>query len=134
MIANAEVLAAEEALERATQAVSDRRAALEALERATQSAAEELARATSAMHEAGKLLARSRQQTDSLLPCAVSVQPSWCVGEPDRRDRVVVVHRTAKTIFTRYPGREDHQRWRKDSHGVWRKWPHSSRAWLEIAE
>ena len=118
---NAEVLAAEEALERA-KAVRD--AANATLKAAVQ-----------AVFDAEQALWRAKVRADDHLPRADSCAAGWAAGGVIRR-AVVIVRRTAKTITTRTPGQpEEQQQWRKDKDGKWRQWPDlGSTRWLEIAE
>lgn len=111
-----EVLAAQEALQRA--------------EHARLAAQRELERATQARFEAVQALAEAKARADDRLPRAWVFVPAW-----QERIEVVVEHRTAKTITTRSPGRSDEQRWRKGADGKWRQWPdRGSVRWLEVAE
>ena len=111
-----EVLAAQEALQRA--------------EHARLAAAAELGRATRARFDAAQALQEARVRADAGLPNAWVVTPGWA-----DRVRVVIERRTAKTITTRSPGRSDEQRWRKGADGKWRQWPdRGSVRWLEVAE
>jgi hypothetical protein len=115
-----EVLAAQEALQRA--------------EHARLSAQRELERATQARFEAVQALQDARVRADGHLPRAWVASESWRVGAP-KRCEVVVDRRTEKTIVTRYIGRPDEQQWRKGSDGKWRQWPgRGSACWLEVAE
>ena len=120
MNANAEVLAAEEALERA-KAVRD--AANVTLKAAVQ-----------AVFDAEQALWGAKVRADDHLPRADSCAAGWAAGEVIR-GAVAIVRRTAKTITTRFPGQPEEQQWRKDKDGKWRQWPdRGSSRWLEIAE
>ena len=108
MTTNAEVLAAEEALERAKAVRDGANAALKAADQALQ---------------------KAKVRADDHLPRADSCAAGWAAGKVIRR-AVVIVRRTAKTITTRTPGYPEEQQWRK-----WRQWPgRGSTRWLEIAE
>ena len=111
-----EVLAAQEALQRA--------------EHARLVAQRELERATQARFEAVQALQDARVRADARLPRAYIFVPAW-----QERLEVVIERRTAKMIVTRSPGRSDEQKWRKSVAGKWRQWPHlGSVCWLEVAE
>ena len=113
-----EVLAAQEALQRA--------------EHARLSAQRELERATQARFEALQALQDARVHADRGLPRAWIVTPSWRGAASDRTE-VVIERRTAKAIFTRRPGCHDERQWRKGVVGKWWQWPHrGSVCWLEI--
>ena len=119
MTTNAEVLAAEEALERA-KAVRD--AANATLKAAVQ-----------AVFDADQALRAAKVRADDHLPRADSCIESMVEGRPIRY-AVVIVRQTAKTITTRFPGEADEQQWRKGKDGKWRQWPdRGSTRWLEIA-
>ena len=120
MTTNAEVPAAEEALERA-KAVRDRANAT-------------LKAAMQAVFDAEQALQKAKVRADDHLPRADSCTAGWAAGEVIRR-AVVIVRRTAKTITTRTPGYPEEQQWRKGKDGKWRQWPdRGSIRWLEIAE
>lgn len=109
-----EVLAAQEALQRA--------------EHARLSAVTELTRATQARFDAVQALHEARARADDHLPRAWVFVPAW-----KERAEVVIERRTAKMIVTRSPGRSDEQQWRKGADGKWRQWPdRGSALWLEI--
>ncbi len=99
-----EVLAAQEALQRA--------------EHARLSAQRELERATQARFDAVQALQDARVRADGRLPKARIFVPAW-----QERIEVVIDRRTAKMIVTRSPGRSDEQQWRKGADGKWRQWP-----------
>lgn len=120
MTTNAEVLAAEEALERAKAVRDGANAALKA--------------AMQAVFDADQALQKAKVRADDHLPRAESCAAGWAEGEVIRR-AVVIVRRTAKTITTRTPGYPGEQQWRKDEGGKWRQWPNrGSTRWLEVAE
>ena len=124
MTTNAEVLAAEEALERAKVARDEANATLGA--------------AVQAVFDAEQALQKAKVRADDHLPraesCAMGWAAGWAAGEVIRR-AVVIVRRTAKTITTRTPGYPEEQQWRKDKGGKWRQWPNrGSTRWLEVAE
>lgn len=120
MNTNAEVLAAEGALERAKAVRNEADAALSA--------------AMQAVFDAEQALRAARVRADDHLPRAYSCLRSWAAGKVTR-SAVVIVRRTAKTITTRVPGHPEEQQWRKDKDGHWRQWPdRGSTRWLEIAE
>ena len=120
MTTNAEVLAAEEALERAKAVRDGANATLKA--------------AVQAVFDAEQALWRAKVRADDHLPRAESCVMGWASGKVIRR-AVVIVRRTAKTITTRTPGYPEGQQWRKDKDGKWRQWPdRGSTRWLEIAE
>ena len=109
-----EVLAAQEALQRA--------------EHARLSAVTELTRTTQARFEAVQALQEAMARADAHLPRAWVFVPAW-----QERLEVVIERRTAKMIVTRSPGRSDEQQWRKGADGKWRQWPdRGSVRWLEI--
>ena len=109
-----EVLAAQEALQRA--------------EHARLAAAAELGRATRARFEVAQALQEARVRADDHLPRAMVFVPAW-----QGRIAVVIERRTAKTITTRSPGGTQEQQWRKGADGKWRPWPdRGSVRWLEI--
>jgi len=115
-----EVLAAQEALQRA--------------EHARLSAQRELERATQARFEAVQALQEARVHADRDLPRARIATPGWRSAAPDHTE-VVIERRTAKAIFTRRPGCCDEQQWRKGAGGKWRQWPdRGSVRTLEVAE
>lgn len=113
----ADVLAAEEALERAKAVRNEANATLKAV------------------FDAEQALQKAKVRADDHLPRAESCAAGWAAGKVIRR-AVVIVRRTAKTITTRTPGYpEEQQQWRKDKDGKWRQWPdRGSTRWLEIAE
>ena len=120
MTANAGVLAAEEALERAKVVRDEANATLKA--------------AMQAVHDADQALQKAKVRADDHLPRAESCAAGWAAGKVIRR-AVVIVRRTAKTITTRTPGYPEEQQWRKDTAGKWRQWPdRGSTRWLEIAD
>ena len=109
-----EVLAAQEALQRA--------------EHARLAAQRELERATQARLEAAQALQGAMVRADAHLPRAWVFVPAW-----QERFEVVIERRTAKMIVTRSPGRSDERQWRKGADGKWRQWPdRGSVRWLEI--
>lgn len=109
-----EVLAAQEALQRA--------------EHARLSAVTELARATQARVEAVQALQEAMVRADAHLPRAWVFVPAW-----QERFEVVIERRTARMVVTRSTGRSDEQQWRKGADGKWRQWPdRGSVRWLEI--
>ena len=111
-----EVLAAQEALQRA--------------EHARLTAQREHERATQARFEAVQALQDARVRADGHLPRARVFVPAW-----QDWTEVVVERRTAKTITTRSPGGSAEQQWRKGADGRWRQWPdRGSVRWLEVAE
>lgn len=111
-----EVLAAQEALQRA--------------EHARKTAAAELERATQARLEAVQALQEAMVRADAHLPRAWVFVPAW-----QERVEVVIERRTAKMIVTRSPGRSDEQQWRKAADGKWSQWPdRGSVRTLEVAE
>lgn len=117
---NAEVLAAEETLQRAMVARNEADAALSAALRAVDAA-------THALQEA-------RIRADDRLPRAQVCLMSWAEGRPNKLP-VVIVSRTAKTITTRAPGSTEEQQWRTDHNNEWRRWPRiASGHWLELPE
>ena len=117
---SAEVLAAEEALERAKAVRDGANATLKA--------------AVQAVFDAEQALWRAKVRADDHLPRAESCVMGWAAGKVIR-GAVVIVRRTAKTITTRTPGYPEEQQWRKDKDGKWRQWPdRGSTRWLEIAE
>ena len=119
MTASAEVLAAEEALERAKVVRDEANATLKA--------------AMQAVHDADQALRAARARADDHLPRAYSCLTIY--GQGSLRHAVVIVRRTAKTMTTRFPGEAGEQQWRKDTAGKWRQWPdRGSTRWLEIAE
>ena len=121
MTTNAEVLAAEEALERAKVVRDGANATLKA--------------AVQAVFDAEQALQKAKVRADDHLPRAESCAAGWAAGKVIRR-AVVIVRRTAKTITTRTPGypEEQQQQWRKDKDGKWRQWPdRGSTRWLEVA-
>ena len=103
-----EVLAAQEALQRA--------------ERARLSAQRELERATQARFEAAQALQEARLRADASLPRAVVVRDVWHERNPIRTT-VVVERRTEATIYTRLPGGGDERQWRKNARGEWTLYP-----------
>ncbi|MFM6987104.1 MAG: hypothetical protein ACKOXG_00345 [Arenimonas sp.] len=117
-----EVLATQEALQRA--------------EHARLTAVAELERATQATHAAAQALQEARVRADDHLPKATMCTLNWA-NKPNRRE-LVIERRTAKTIVTRYPGGVDEQQWRKGSDGRWLQWPDRGsirvRRWLEVEE
>lgn len=122
MTTNAEVLAAEEALERAKAVRDGANATLKA--------------AMQAVFDADQALQKAKVRADDHLPRADSCAAgwAWAAGKVIRR-AVVIVRRTAKTITTRTPGYPEEQQWRKDAQGKWRQWPdRGSTRWLEVAE
>ena len=113
-----EVLAAQEALQRA--------------EHARLSAQRELERATQARLEAVQALQEARLRADAGLPRVTMVLDAWGRLNPIRTE-LVIERRTAATIFTRLPGGSDAQQWRKDTRGAWRRYPDDGpRCRLEI--
>lgn len=109
-----EVLAAQEALQRA--------------EHARLVAQRELKRATQARFEAAQALQEAMVRADAHLPRAWVFVPAW-----QERFEAVIERRTAKMIVTRSPGRSDEQQWRKGADGKWRQRPdRGSMRWLEI--
>lgn len=119
MNTNAEVLAAEEALERAKAVRDGANATLKA--------------AMQAVFDADQALQKAKVRADDHLPRADSCAAGWAAGKVIRR-AVVIVRRTANTITTRMPGHPEEQQWRKDAQGKWRQWPdRGSTRWLEIA-
>ncbi len=147
MTTNAEVLAAEEALERAkvardeanatlkaaVQAEYDANATLKAAMQAMYDVNATLKAAMQAMYDVNATLRAAKVRADDHLPRAYSCLPICGVGT--LRHAVVIVRRTAKTITTRFPGEAGEQQWRKDKDGKWRQWPdRGSTRWLEIAE
>lgn len=111
-----EVLAAQEALQRA--------------EHARLSAQRELERATQARFEAAQALQDARVRADGRLPKARIFVPAW-----QERIEVVIVRRTNAEIVTRAPGSTTEQKWRKRADGEWRQWPdRGSVRRLEAAE
>lgn len=113
-----EVLAAQEALQRAEH---ERLVAQRELERATQ-----------ARFEAAQALQGARVHADRDLPRVWMLTPSWG-SAPSRSTALVIERRTAKTIVTRSPGCSDERQWRKGADGRWRQWPdRGSVRWLEI--
>lgn len=122
MNTNAEVLAAEEALERAKAVRDGANATLKA--------------AMQAVFDADRALQKAKVRADDHLPRADSCAAgwAWAAGKVIRR-AVVIVRRTAETITTRTPGHPEEQQWRKDAQGKWRQWPdRGSTRWLEVAE
>ena len=114
-----EVLAAQEALQRA--------------EHARLVAQRELERATQARFEAAQALQDARVHADRDLPRVWMLTPSW--RSAPSRTELVIERRTAKAIFTRRPGCHEEQQWRKAVGGKWLQWPHRvASAWLEVAE
>lgn len=105
-----EVLAAQEALQRA--------------EHARLAAQRELERATQARFEAVRALRDARVRADLGLPRAWVVMDVWYEYNPVRTE-VVIERRTAATIFTRPPGGDDERQWRKNARGVWAPYPDS---------
>lgn len=115
-VAPPEVLAAQEALQRA--------------EHARLSAQRELERATQARFEAVQALQDARVMADGRLPRAHVFVPAW-----QERIEVVIDRRTKGEIVTRAPGQATEQRWRKKADGKWREWPdRGSGRWLELPE
>lgn len=111
-----EVLAAQEALQRA--------------EHARLSAQRELERATQARFDAGQALLDARVRADAGLPRAYIFAPAW-----QERIEVVIDRRTKREIVTRAQGSAVEQKWRKRADGKWRQWPdRGSVRWLEIEE
>lgn len=111
-----EVLAAQEALQRA--------------EHARLSAQRELERATQARFEAVQALQDARVRVDGHLPKAHVFVPAW-----QERIEVVIDRRTKGEIVTRAPGQATERRWRKGADGKWRQWPdRGSVRTLEVAE
>ena len=111
-----EVLAAQEALQRA--------------EHARLVAQRELERATQARFEAVQALQDARVLADGRLPRAHVFVPAW-----QERSEVVIVRRTKGEIVTRSPGCAVEQKWRKRADGEWRQWPdRGSVRRLEVAE
>ena len=99
-----EVLAAQEALQRA--------------EHARLVAQRELERATQARFEAAQALQDARVRADGRLPKARIFVPAW-----QERIEVVIVRRTKVEIVTRAPGSATEQKWRKHADGTWRQSP-----------
>ncbi len=119
MNTNAEVLAAEEALERAKAVRDGANATLKA--------------AMQAVFDADQALQKAKVRADDHLPRAYSCLTICGVGT--LRHAVVIARQTAKTITTRFPGEAGEQQWRKDTAGKWRQRPdRGSTRWLEIAE